>query len=198
MKLATETDDNDDGIGDIIKTNETVERILNQYKTIVGSENLLFVEIEDDKMLTSESNDSLRQSKKSIVNNNSISPNKYDPLKELQDLFSTPLSTTTSATSDLPPVYASFNNSNNEFGSFTDETTQSVNLGGMPQSNSNPAISSTTKTNFDDLLSNLNKMSIGAANLPIKPLQPLTPNSNSNTLFLSSFYFKKLLIPVLF
>ena len=126
-------------------------------------------------------NDGSRQSKheKKGVNNTS---SKYDALKELQDIFSA------QTTQNIP----SYTVTNNDFGSFTDEPVSHI-----PLSNSNPAISSilnnnSIKTSFDDLLGGLNQVSLNS-NVPMKPLEPLTPNSGSSKK--NSFFFIPYLIP---
>jgi hypothetical protein len=114
VKLATECDENDESIGDILRTNDQCERIMNQYKSMFDKEfasssssSSSFLKFNDDVNLVnisttshmpdefnplppSNANSSTRLNEDLIGNlKRSQSTTSYDPLKELQDLFIT-------------------------------------------------------------------------------------------------------------
>lgn len=115
VKLATETDDNDDAIGDILKANDQCERIVNQYKSIFDNDSSL-LKIPDNDVnlvnLSSPASSLLEDSHK----NNSNQLSNYDPLKELEDLFSKPTSTTFQSQKNdlLNEIYENNNNNTNQ------------------------------------------------------------------------------------
>jgi ADP-ribosylation factor-binding protein GGA len=115
IKLATETEENDESIGDILKANDQCERIIDQYKQIVINTNtnasqqqqqqqqqqnktdsdlLNFLTKDDDFMIMTDSHhEQLQKLKKDQINSETLfdpissSKSSYDPLKELEDLF---------------------------------------------------------------------------------------------------------------
>jgi hypothetical protein len=93
VKLANETEDNDESIGEIIKTNEQCEKIINQYKLTFLNERAAH-HVADDKLVNineefDSSLETISSNSGTAINNASDKPTaKYDPLKELQDLFS--------------------------------------------------------------------------------------------------------------
>lgn len=107
VQLATETDDNDDGIGEILSTNDSCETVIKKYKSVVEqghasfSSNLPF-----DDALVSLSSSSADHKTTSTSNN-------ANALDELKDLFSSvpsvnlqPISSsTTKPASDLNTFY---------------------------------------------------------------------------------------------
>jgi hypothetical protein len=114
-KLATETDDNDDAIGDILKANDQCERIVNQYKSIFENDSSLLKIPDNDVNLVNLS--SATFSHEDIISNNnnndSIRQSTYDPLRDLEELFSKP---TQSQTNDLiNKLYEKNNNDQNSF-----------------------------------------------------------------------------------
>jgi hypothetical protein len=119
---------------------------------------------------------------------------RYDPLKELQDIFSAPAVSTNN--SNLP-VYAAYN----EFGSFTDES-QTI-IPSMPLSQSNPAINTILKpraTSFDDFLNDINKVSLNPS-VQMKPTLQPTSNNSSSIRFdfkirrnLKKFFFQQIIV----
>lgn len=94
VKLATETDDNDDAIGDILKANDLCERIINQYKEIFEKGSSVPKTSDNDVNLVNLSMDSnfLDGSNETNSKDLKIYDQKinYNPLKELEDLFSNP------------------------------------------------------------------------------------------------------------
>ncbi len=97
-QLATETDDNDDGLGDILKTHDQCERIITQYKAMFEySNNLMDVGLVniglmvDANIQNKATNSPLVNTKQNHSSTNGSS--QYDPLRELEDLFSTNTST---------------------------------------------------------------------------------------------------------
>lgn len=120
--------------------------------------------------------------------NESASNNKYDPLKELQDLFTTTSSINNSSTMATNAI-------NNDFGSFTDDVNQysyASSSSGIPLSRSNPLINSqqstqspvtsNNKTSLDDLLGGFNKVSIDtSSNSQSKLIPPLLTSSGDNS-----------------
>lgn len=115
VKLATETDDNDDAIGDILKANDQCERIVNQYKSIFENDSSLLKIADNDVNLvnlSSPASSLLEDSHK----NNSNQQSNYDPLKELEDLFSKPTSTTFQSQKNdlLNEIYENNNNNTNQ------------------------------------------------------------------------------------
>lgn len=103
MKLANEVDDNDESIGDIIKTNEQCEKIINQYRLTFLNERGGVMHQQDDKLVNIMDDASGTggggsggdfSSLETVGSMNSMgetggkSSAKYDPLKELHDLFS--------------------------------------------------------------------------------------------------------------
>ena len=108
VKLATECDDNDDSIGDILKANDHCERIINQYRTIFDKDSSSFMKFSDDVNLVNistshGSHDEHASGPKSRLPHEDLiggfapgtapqgnaSRGAYDALKELQDLFLT-------------------------------------------------------------------------------------------------------------
>ena len=93
VKLANETEDNDESIGEIIKTNEQCEKIINQYKLTFLNERAAH-HVADDKLVNineefDSSLETISSNSGTAINNVADKPTaKYDPLKELQDLFS--------------------------------------------------------------------------------------------------------------
>jgi hypothetical protein len=116
VKIATETEDDDDAINEILKTNDQSERIINQYKLIIlkevngvrNSSQLDDVKLVNLNAVASFEDTDFNGQKTSNASNNSLLLNSsltsepgqtrsseskgsnYDPLKELQDLFATP------------------------------------------------------------------------------------------------------------
>ena len=113
IKLATECDENDDAIGDIIKANEQSEKIVNRYRMMFDKESSSFMKFNDDVNLVnlthslSVEESEARKGNKQASNDADLldplnfddskaafkpssSTGVYDPLKELQDLFSAP------------------------------------------------------------------------------------------------------------
>lgn len=97
VKLATECDENDESIGDILKTNDQCERILNQYKSMFDKEfsssfssssSSSFLKFNDDVNLVNISTTSHMPDEFNPLST-SQTTTSYDPLKELQDLFIT-------------------------------------------------------------------------------------------------------------
>lgn len=97
VKLANEADDNDESIGDIIKTNEQCEKIINQYRLTFLNERGGAMHQQDDKLVNimedaSGGGGGDFSSLETVGSMNSMGetgkPAKYDPLKELHDLFS--------------------------------------------------------------------------------------------------------------
>jgi hypothetical protein len=125
VKLANESEDNDDSIGEIIKTNEQCERIIGQYKLTFLNERGSSVVHDDVKLVNINEDDSSsleispsssesfspssstnkqpssnKQSKSAAAGTSNNSAN-YDPLKELQDLFSHEPAGTATTTSQM-------------------------------------------------------------------------------------------------
>ena len=107
VKLATECDENDESIGDILKANDQCERIMNQYKSMFDRDDVKLVNISTTIANRTTSTDNNENSSLvdhdlignfSNTNNNKMSSN-YDPLKELQDLFISKQSDTSNASS---------------------------------------------------------------------------------------------------
>jgi hypothetical protein len=175
VKIATETEDDDEAINDILKTNDQCERIINQYKLIIlkevnGVRNSS--QLDDVKLVNLNAISSLEDvdlyganQRKSNPHNNSLLLNNsftsepanntsstksssYDPLKELQDLFATP---------NTEHHSNGTSHASNDFNEFT------FNNGGM---NANPT------SNIENLLSSI---SINPGQSQMKPL--LTPAS---------------------
>jgi len=85
VQLATDTDDNDDSIGEILKTNDTCETVLKRYKRLVDEGNSFNTNLPiDDALVSLSGGDSYTSDSNS--NENSLS-NK-NALDELKDLFS--------------------------------------------------------------------------------------------------------------
>jgi ADP-ribosylation factor-binding protein GGA len=100
VKLATECDENDESIGDILKANDQCERILNQYKSMFDKNSSSFIKFTDDVKLVELNQADINNTKgEDLIGNFSsasdlltenaqkTSSTSYDPLKELQDLF---------------------------------------------------------------------------------------------------------------
>ncbi len=84
VQLATDTDDNDDSIGDILKTNDLCENILKRYRQLVDDGNSFNTNLPvDDALVCLSINDNIMPSKSNSNNESS------NALNELQDLFST-------------------------------------------------------------------------------------------------------------
>jgi hypothetical protein len=117
VNLATECDENDESIGDILRTNDQCERIINQYRSIFDKSSSSFLKFSDDVKLVNLSHSltpddfaskplstNHTQSMNTFAQNEDLIGNfsgienghksnstiTYDPLKELQDLFITP------------------------------------------------------------------------------------------------------------
>jgi hypothetical protein len=95
VKLATECDENDESIGDILKANDQCERIMNQYKSMFDRDDVKLVNISTtiaNRTTPTDNNENSSLVDHDLIgnfsntNNNKMSSN-YDPLKELQDLF---------------------------------------------------------------------------------------------------------------
>lgn len=169
VKLATETDDNDDAIFEILKTNDDCDRIINQYKLMflrdtVGANsstnNSAFL---DDVKLFDLTNNSITEDQesnkqiKNLLNTNDDSTNRlalsngksnsYDPLKELQDLFSAPIESKSSSQnsntlSEFSNLFEKSNNYNNHSSTFNSDifsslTSTNNNTGLLNQSSHN-------------------------------------------------------------
>lgn len=174
INLATETDDNDDGIGEILKTNDQCEKIINQYKLMFlneitnGNHNN---HVDDVKLVNLGSSvasfDEVNKSSKTEQQTSN-----YDPLKELQDLFSTP-SSSSIASREL------INNNNQKSNNFDDFLSI------------NDPVSVTN--NIESLLSSINIQSNHQISLNNQAplMQPLIPplNMNANNANNSSLNF---------
>ncbi|CAF0976858.1 unnamed protein product [Brachionus calyciflorus] len=114
INLASETDDNDEALADIIKTNEQCEKIIGQYK-LIFLKSTTHVPSDDKLVNIKEKDEDLLLTDSFKVNSDSIdSKGKYDPLKELEDLFSN--SNSVSITSNNKDLLMSDNKSlNNNF-----------------------------------------------------------------------------------
>jgi ADP-ribosylation factor-binding protein GGA len=99
IKLANETDDNDEGIGEIIKTNDNLIRCLNDYSRVLSGGTLEKPKHEDDTFLINTQID---------LTENPIKNEKYDPFKELKDLFSAPEVSTTLEDAKKDEILAQF------------------------------------------------------------------------------------------
>ena len=114
--MATECDENDESIGDILRTNDQCERIINQYRSIFDTNSSSFLKFSDDVKLVNIShsvtpddfnsrgvttipttqNKPINYQNEDLIGNfgglenGHKSSATYDPLKELQDLFLTP------------------------------------------------------------------------------------------------------------
>lgn len=93
VSMASETDDNDEAIGEIIKTNEQCEKIIGQYKLIfLKHTNQAY---SDDKLVSLTS--SIHKEEELLSSLENPKPSNYDPLKELEELFSNPVTNTVNA-----------------------------------------------------------------------------------------------------
>ncbi len=116
-KLATETDDNDDAIGDILKANDQCERIVNQYKSIFENDSSLLKIPDNDVNLVnlSSTGSYLLEDSHNPSNynqNNSNQQSAYDPLRDLEDLFSKPTTIQSQEKNLINQLYEE--NSNNQ------------------------------------------------------------------------------------
>ncbi|RNA21639.1 ADP-ribosylation factor-binding GGA1 [Brachionus plicatilis] len=91
VTMASETDDNDEAIGDIIKTNEQCEKIIGQYKLIFLKH--INQASSDDKLVSLTS--SVHKDEELFSSLETPKPSNYDPLKELEELFANPISNST-------------------------------------------------------------------------------------------------------
>lgn len=178
IKLANEADDNDESIGEIIKTNEQCEKIINQYRFTILNErgaaphddNL--VNIQDDELSFSLDSTTGSTSANSFMigsgsgaegggveaansrpkssSSSSKGNEKYDPLKELQDLFSHE-----PAVAQPPPGYTR----NNDLSEFLTSANDSVGQFGRMSG----AGGGETHTNIENLLSSINVSGVNSA-----------------------------------
>lgn len=88
VTLASETEDNDEALADIIKTNEQCEKIIGQYKLIFLKN--INQTSSDDKLVCLASTVNKEQELFSSLD--ASKPSNYDPLKELEELFANPTS----------------------------------------------------------------------------------------------------------
>lgn len=129
VKLANETDDNDDAIGDILKTNDQCEKIINQYNAIFDKSslslqaasflkppiidndvNLVNLSSPINSLLFDDDPHHQRYSTTNASNNNNVS---FDPLKELEDLFAKPSGNPANTTQQNQINQLLFMNNNN-------------------------------------------------------------------------------------
>ena len=104
VKLANESEENDENIGEIIKTNEQCESIIDRYKQMFlggggggGQASSSSPNWHDDKLVNI--NEDVIDDNDNEPSRRSVSNTSYDPLKELQDLFShEPITTTAKST----------------------------------------------------------------------------------------------------
>lgn len=99
IKLANETDDNDDGIGEIIKINDNLIRCLGDYDRVISGGTLEKPKHEDDTFLI---NTQIESNEKQVKSEN------YDPFKELQELFSSPTVSVTSEDAKKDEILAKY------------------------------------------------------------------------------------------
>ena len=88
VTLASETDDNDEAIADIIKTNEQCEKIIGQYKLIFLKH--INQASSDDKLVCLAS--TINKDQELLPSLDAPKSSNYDPLKELEELFANPTS----------------------------------------------------------------------------------------------------------
>ena len=88
VQLATDTEDNDDAIGEILKTNDTCETVLKRYKRLVDEGNSFSTHLPVDDALVSLGADS-HTSNSNANENGGSSLTNMNALDELKDLFST-------------------------------------------------------------------------------------------------------------
>lgn len=103
VHLATDTDDNDEAIGDILKTNDTCEVVLKKYKSLVEQGNSFNSNLPVDDALVS-----LSITNDSTENSFPLNSNGNNALDELKDLFSTSSNIQTNSTksaNDLNSFY---------------------------------------------------------------------------------------------
>lgn len=171
VKLANESEDNDDSIGEIIKTNEQCERIIGQYKLTFLNER--GSSVHDDKLVNINEDDSssleISPSSESFVSpssstNKQSSSNKqsksaagtansanYDPLKELQDLFS-----------HEPAVTATSQMQKNDFNAFM--LSQASDQSQFTQFTSDSLSANAATNNIESLLSSISVSGGGGQN----------------------------------
>jgi ADP-ribosylation factor-binding protein GGA len=200
IKLATETvEDNDDSIGEILQVNDQCERIINQYKFIILKEthhstngagkshfedvNLVNLNLNPSPNdFSSANNSNLLNNSFDILTNlqtKSTNPN-FDPLKELQDLFST------NAATSKP---------NNDFSEFSSAFSNNLlnNNTSNPTSNienllSSISITSQTQSNKQILTATNSNSSTNTTNQSLnKPIVPSKPFDDLNQLGLNLF-----------
>jgi hypothetical protein len=158
IKLATETDDNDDSIGDILKTNDACESLIKRYQIVIGTNYSTFNN--DDALVNlnlneNESVNSQEQQKPTTA---------IDATKELQDLF---------CSVDLNPSYSNIKTnietSNNIFDDLKLLEQQSNSLQSQFSTNSfvTPIPTSNSLNSFSQLA-------------PLQPQQVKTTGSESN------------------
>lgn len=158
VRIATETEDDDDAINEILQTNEQCERIIGQYKMIILKEkngvknsalddvklvNLNAGSLDDSEFMPKQNDNSLLLNTSLSLESSSTTSvagkSSYDPLKELHDLFSaTTTNEKATASNDFSDFTSSFSNQN----------------GRSNPTASYPALS--TANNLENLLSSIN------------------------------------------
>jgi hypothetical protein len=148
VKLANETDDNDESLADIIKTNEHCEKIIGQYKFTFLKE--MNEKISDDVKLVNivmESEDDDLAGSRSVSgrggNVSGQTSRNYDPLSELQDLFSS------------NPVASSSNKSDNSYHQSPLNSSSNFNPYASSLIGENSLVNNATN-NIETLLSSIN------------------------------------------
>lgn len=166
VKLANESEDNDDSISEIIKTNENCEKIMNQYKLtflkelndkVIDDVKLVNIMDTDDDAFTGMNTNA--RSRIGSTNQNKNPAGNYDPLSELQDLFSNTIVPNKPATSPN----AAIGQFNNQFTQFTSDNSSTV-----------------VTSNIENLLSSINVLPVTNAghNEQLKFNQNLNNKSN--------------------
>lgn len=154
IRLATETDDNDESIGDILKTNDACETTLKKYHRVFDHKFS-----PDDALVNLNSAESVSNTESKNVE----SSNKNDSTKDLQDLFSN---------TNLNELYSKpdlINVNQNSTSNILDD------LFTVPSSNSNLSAADT----HNNLLNMNTSLSLNSLNQPV-PLQPMVPKTESN------------------
>jgi hypothetical protein len=189
VKIATETEDDDEAINEILKTNDQCDRIISQYKRIIlkevnGVRNPTHLEDvklvnlnagsshDDSDLYGGKATPASNKLNDSLLLNNSFSSDplaqkslehkatsNYDPLKELQDLFATPNTETSNGVHGSQNDFSEF--------SYSGVGGMGMGVGGL---NANPT------SNIENLLSSISINS----NQQQQQLKPMLTPTNLN------------------